>query len=90
MEEHKTSRAAQDQGLRSRRPGDKPPLEDSDCDEGDGGGDAAARLKVSNKAFTCCIQQYGVAVDETDPSIADAGEGKRWERVFGLFGTKIC
>ncbi|KAI0600412.1 hypothetical protein F4775DRAFT_545714 [Biscogniauxia sp. FL1348] len=45
--------------------------------------------KVSNKPFTCCIRQYGVKVHEPDPLKADAGGGKRWERVFALFGTKI-
>ncbi|KAI1101966.1 hypothetical protein F4804DRAFT_282428 [Jackrogersella minutella] len=47
------------------------------------------QLTVSNKPFTCCIHQYGIKVPEEDPRKANAGEGKRWERVFGLFGTKI-
>ncbi|OTB18744.1 hypothetical protein K445DRAFT_314613 [Daldinia sp. EC12] len=46
-------------------------------------------LAVSNKPFTCCIRQYGIKVPEEDPLKANAGERKRWERVFGLFGTKI-
>ncbi|KAL7625293.1 hypothetical protein AAE478_004509 [Parahypoxylon ruwenzoriense] len=49
----------------------------------------AAESKVSNKTFSCCIRQYGVKVSEKDPYKANAGDGKRWERVFGLFGTKI-
>ena len=49
---------------------------------------------VRNKAFTCCIRQYGVRVNEEDPSKASAGNGedgtgKRWERRFGLFGVNI-
>ena len=44
---------------------------------------------IHNKAFTCCIKQYGVKVDEKDPKKANAGEGKRWERKFGLFGVLI-
>ncbi|KAI1655599.1 hypothetical protein F4813DRAFT_366624 [Daldinia decipiens] len=44
---------------------------------------------VSNKPFTCCIRQYGVKLPESDPRKANAGKGKRWERVFGMFGTKI-
>ncbi|KAI0848578.1 hypothetical protein F5Y00DRAFT_82890 [Daldinia vernicosa] len=44
---------------------------------------------VSNKPFTCCIRQYGIKIPESDPQKANAGKGKRWERVFGLFGTKI-
>ncbi|KAI0434527.1 hypothetical protein F5Y09DRAFT_295718 [Xylaria sp. FL1042] len=45
--------------------------------------------KLSNKPFSCCIRQYGVSVREPDPQQADAGEDRRWVRVFGLFGTKI-
>jgi len=46
-------------------------------------------LEPKNKAFTCCIRQYGVKVDEENPAKADAGKGKRWQRMFGLFGTQI-
>ncbi|KAI0458009.1 hypothetical protein F5B21DRAFT_462564 [Xylaria acuta] len=46
-------------------------------------------IELSNKPFACCIRQYGVRVREPDPLLADAGEGHRWIRVFGLFGTKI-
>lgn len=49
----------------------------------------STQLQVSNKAFTCYIKQYGVKVKEDDPDLANAGEGKRWERKFGLFGTQI-
>jgi protection-of-telomeres protein 1 len=48
-----------------------------------------SKLAAKNKAFTCCIQQYGVKVDEDDSAKANAGNGKRWQRVFGLFGTQI-
>jgi protection-of-telomeres protein 1 len=44
---------------------------------------------VKNKAFTCCITQYGAKVNEDDPSKANAGFGKKWKRMFGLFGTQI-
>lgn len=44
---------------------------------------------IHNKAFTCCIKQYGVKVIEKDTSKANAGIGKRWERKFGLFGVVI-
>ncbi|KAI1390733.1 uncharacterized protein F4822DRAFT_394300 [Hypoxylon trugodes] len=50
---------------------------------------AKTGLIISNKPFTCCIRQYGVEVREEDPQKANATNGKRWERVFGLFGTKI-
>ncbi|CZS94473.1 uncharacterized protein RCO7_10094 [Rhynchosporium graminicola] len=54
------------------------------------GDDDDGSLKPRNKAFTCCIQQYGVKVHEDDPSKADAGERRRWQRIFGLFGTSIA
>lgn len=44
---------------------------------------------LSNKPFTCCIHQYGIEVREEKPAKANAGEGKRYEKVFGLYGTKI-
>lgn len=49
---------------------------------------------VRNKAFTCCIKQYGVKVYEKDQSKANAGNGKdgigkKWARTFGLFGVNI-
>jgi protection of telomeres protein 1 len=44
---------------------------------------------VSNKAFTCCIKQYGAVVKEDNPSKANAGKGKKWKRMFGLYGTQI-
>lgn len=46
--------------------------------------------QISNKPFACCIQQYGVKVDAEEGEEDNAGEGKRWQRVFGLFGTKIA
>jgi protection of telomeres protein 1 len=48
-----------------------------------------AKLAPKNKSFTCCIKQYGVKVDEHDPAKADAGDGQRWQRIFGLFSTQI-
>ncbi|KAI1075876.1 hypothetical protein F5B20DRAFT_558244 [Whalleya microplaca] len=50
---------------------------------------AADEPALSNKPFTCCIRQYGVKVPESNPRRANAGDGKRWQRVFGLFGTRI-
>lgn len=50
---------------------------------------SSAEPQIKNKGFTCCIKQYGVEVNEMDPSLANAGNGKRWDRKFGLFGTKI-
>ncbi|KAI1093905.1 hypothetical protein F5B19DRAFT_447775 [Rostrohypoxylon terebratum] len=44
---------------------------------------------LSNKPFSCCIRQYGITLREKDPQKANAGNGKRWQRMFALFGTKI-
>jgi protection-of-telomeres protein 1 len=43
-----------------------------------------------NKAFTCCIKQYGVKEKERDPRKANAGKGKRWVRKFGMFGVTVA
>lgn len=51
---------------------------------------AILSLPITNKGFTCCIQQYGIKIPEESGSKADAGEGFRWKRVFGLFGTMIA
>lgn len=48
-----------------------------------------AKFAPKNKAFTCCIKQYGVKVDEDDPAKADAGGEHRWQRMFGLCNTQI-
>ncbi|KAL5094153.1 hypothetical protein Trisim1_008261 [Trichoderma cf. simile WF8] len=68
----------------------RPPLHSSD-DEGrmpqkQGPGSS----QVRSRPFSCCIHQYGVEVPEEDPLKADAGEGMRWQRMFGLFGTRIA
>jgi hypothetical protein len=55
---------------------EKPPLESDGEGEGEDGDNPEA---VSNKPFSCCIQQYG---------IYDKDKGT-WVRCFGLFGTKI-
>ncbi|KAF2999939.1 hypothetical protein E8E14_000183 [Neopestalotiopsis sp. 37M] len=44
---------------------------------------------ISNKPFACCLRQYGIEVSESDPRKCNAGNGKRYERMFGLFGTRI-
>jgi len=48
-----------------------------------------AKLAPKNKAFTCCIKQYGVKVVEDDPAKANAGDEQRWQRMFGLLYTQI-
>ena len=53
--------------------------------------------QVSNKPFKCCLQQYGVETrvraNTPDQGVVvqrQNGVAKRWQRVFGLFGTKIA
>jgi protection of telomeres protein 1 len=57
---------------------------------GETAGDSLSLGKISNKPFACCIQQYGVKVEAEEGEENNAGKGKRWQRVFGLFGTKIA
>ncbi|KAL7913685.1 hypothetical protein GGI35DRAFT_438257 [Trichoderma velutinum] len=83
-EENKRQAALTNRGV------NRPPLHSSD-DEGrmprkQGPGSS----QVRSRPFSCCIHQYGVQVPEEDPLKADAGEGKRWQRMFGLFGTRIA
>ncbi|KAH8715117.1 Protection of telomeres protein 1 [Beauveria bassiana] len=51
--------------------------------------EVSAAVEPTNIPFTCCIKQYGVRLREADEGKADAGEGKRWQRMYGLFGTQI-
>lgn len=83
-EENKRQAALTNRGV------NRPPLHSSD-DEGrvpqkQGPGSS----QVRSRPFSCCIHQYGVEVPEEDPLKADAGEGMRWQRMFGLFGTRIA
>ncbi|TLS28175.1 hypothetical protein PpBr36_01688 [Pyricularia pennisetigena] len=63
-----------------------PPL----SSEGNGTPAADLMKNLCNDPFSCCIKQYGVKEKTDDPKEADAGPGRKWVRVFGLFGTKIC
>lgn len=58
--------------------------------EEDPAGHSSGLGQISNKPFACCIQQYGVKVEAEEGEEDNAGGGKRWQRVFGLFGTKIA
>ncbi|KAK1594745.1 telomere-binding alpha subunit central domain-containing protein [Colletotrichum navitas] len=69
--------------------GDRPP-DSSDNEALSGPLKKKAAETISNRPFTCCIHQYGIQVKESNPDKANAGEGRRWKRMFGLFGTKIC
>ncbi len=68
----------------------QPSVEEVVASSGEGGkGEKDKGLKVKNKAFICCIKQYGVKVREEERGKMNAGEGWRWQRMFGLFGTTI-
>lgn len=82
----------------SRDPLNAPPVGWSDDEDNaagaprayEGGGeDDVPGSQLSNRPFTCCIRQYGVKVKVEEGEEATAGNGKKWKRVFGLFGTKI-
>lgn len=45
--------------------------------------------QVANRPFACCIRQYGVKITEPESGKADAGESKRWQRMYGFFGARI-
>lgn len=86
LEEHKRGeQEKKERRLKAARQG-KPPEDSGDeAEDVTKGSDQT----VMNRPFSCCIRQYGVKVGESDPAKADAGEGKRWQRIFSLFGTKI-
>jgi hypothetical protein len=66
---------------------DRPP--ESSDDEGQAQKKLQPLEQVANRPFSCCVRQYGVKVHESDLAKANAGKNRRWERVFGLFGTRI-
>lgn len=66
----------------------QPPPDSSDDEAEEQAVDKAA--KVTNRPFSCCVRQYGIKVRENDPSKADADNGYRWVRIFGLYGTRIA
>jgi protection of telomeres protein 1 len=75
-------KSANRKAMRKQAAGDKPP--DSSDDES-----PHAKTTIPNRPFSCCIRQYGIKVRENDPCQANAGDGKRWQRLFGMFGTKL-
>ncbi|KAG8159130.1 hypothetical protein KVR01_010791 [Diaporthe batatas] len=92
LEERKVDVEARKWEARERvQRGMPPPSSGAGGEEVDGAaGNSPGLEQVSNKPFACCIQQYGVKVEVQEGEEDDAGEGKRWQRVFGLFGTKIA
>lgn len=67
-----------------------PPAISEDEDDGGGAKHVPGLGQASNKPFACCIRQYGVKVTAEEGEEANAGEDKKWQRVFGLFGIKIA
>ncbi|KAG5979393.1 hypothetical protein E4U55_005201 [Claviceps digitariae] len=84
------------QALQARRPFEKiggPPADSDDEAKAPAIQRApVARMDaVSNRPFGCCIRQYGVRLDTEDVGKDEGGAVPvRWQRMFGLFGTKIC
>lgn len=76
LEEEKSSHRSQ-----TPRSGDDVRLDSSD--------DETVGMKISNQPFPCCIKQYGIKVLEQDAGKATAGNNLRWERMFGMYGTKV-
>ncbi|GKT50285.1 protection of telomeres protein 1 [Colletotrichum spaethianum] len=92
LEEKKTKELAnkskKQKGTVGKKMANDRPLDSSD-NEGPGAPSKETEA-ISNRPFACCIYQYGIRVKESNPDKANAGESKRWKRMFGLFGTKIC
>ncbi|ORY71823.1 uncharacterized protein BCR38DRAFT_454245 [Pseudomassariella vexata] len=92
LEEVKAKEYGLELNSRRRLAGNLPPPDSSDDEDTRAGKDATLNPpveKVSNNAFTCCLKQYGAKMKERNPKKMNAGEGYRWERTFGLFGTAI-
>lgn len=91
LEEHKARELANKaKAIKAAAKGDQPPPDSDDEEAPTAKADSAATTaQVSNRAFPCCIRQYGVRVREPDATKADAGKGRRWQQMFGLFGTRI-
>ncbi|KAH6648849.1 telomere-binding alpha subunit central domain-containing protein [Truncatella angustata] len=92
LEEHKEHESKTQIQSRRRLAANQAPPDSSDDENIDGrqdGDPKPAAGVLSNKPFTCCLRQYGIEVPESDPKKCDATKGKRYQRMFGLFGTKI-
>lgn len=91
LEERKSKEEAA-RRKRAEQPLEAPPV-DSEPEEGEGvGGEDVVdppSSQLTNKPFRCCLRQYGIKREAGLDEEANAGGGYRWERMFGLFGTKI-
>ncbi|KAG9255309.1 uncharacterized protein F5Z01DRAFT_673260 [Emericellopsis atlantica] len=72
------------QRARPRTLADAPPPDSSDADNQGG-----SPVQLDNKPCNCCVKQYGVKLRDDDPDKCNAGDGFRWERMFGLYGTRL-
>lgn len=89
LEEQKRKVVEQESKARARR-GDDFPAEDSESEASQGNDKGAKNIEgIKNRPFSCCVREYGIRKAVDDPDKANAGDGMRWQRVFGLFGTKI-
>ncbi|KAF4119602.1 telomere-binding alpha subunit central [Geosmithia morbida] len=88
LEEKKTAQQRL-QGARNRDTRNDPPP-DSDDEQQEKQKQPKESEKSSNLPFSCCVRQYGIKVREGDSAKADAGDGHRWMRVFGLYGTRVA
>jgi hypothetical protein len=91
LEEIKTLKKKEEEERRKRI--DQPPLDSSDVegvvDKPRNKAPQQDGQALQNLPFSCCIHQYGVKVPETNHLKADAGHGRSWKQMLGLFGTKI-
>lgn len=90
LEEHKSSRAR-----KSGRTGPPPHGMGKPADSSDEEQPESKKQKneqaadVAGRPFSCCIRQYGIKVPEPNVREANAGDGRRWQRVFALYGARI-
>ncbi|OAA66122.1 telomere-binding alpha subunit central domain protein [Cordyceps fumosorosea ARSEF 2679] len=89
LEELKTCKLQGRAAAERRARANGPPADSSDVEEAAAAASSEAEMP-SNLPFSCCIKQYGVTVREADEDKADAGKGRRWQRMYGLFGTQIA
>lgn len=89
LEEHKAQ--LENRALKSRPFTNAGPPTDSD-DEEEAPAKQVPVQTFSNRPFGCCIRQYGVKPKTGHVDDGDERGGVRapWQRMFGLFGTRIA
>ncbi|KAG6116404.1 hypothetical protein E4U13_001875 [Claviceps humidiphila] len=86
LEEHKAQ--VQNRTLQTKPYTKVGPPADSDDEAEDAVEQGSVVHAVSNRPFGCCIRQYGVRQDARRVE-EDSGGPAPWQRMFGLFGTRI-